>query len=243
MNSKKTFVSLATFLFASTAFSNNLIKHIDSTIHGQTYCIKGKESKEIKYFLKKYTEYAYNECKHEKYNDKDFDSLKELEEKDPKKYSFYLGFAYYVGWTPSSKINDEKARKLFKKASSYGNVEAQIRYCNLIETKGDKIRCYNKLTSPESYFARAIYIYNDNAKLKSKYIKEASDNGSLEAYILYIGDLQSKDEDFEINKIMAKKLQSIGYNKKTSITSKFFSADLLGDETTVNLLAQIPIAR
>lgn len=235
----KKIILLLLILGVSNTFANQLINHIEAVKYGQFYCIKGSESPELTSFLKDNAKYAYNECKHEKYNQKDFQEIEELANKDPKEYGYYLGMAYYLGWTPDLKINDSQAKEWFKKSGDLGNTDSQIKYCNLTTIKPDRINCYDKLTSPDSYFARAIYIYNNNEKEKYKYTKKAALSGSIEAYPAYISNEMSLNENFNYNDAVKNKLKSVISNTDTSFATKLISAGILNNEKDIYLLSKL----
>ena len=233
---KTTSITIFIFLCSNLLFGNELLKHIDAVKYGQNYCIRNEEGKDIQDFLKKHAEYAYNECKHEKYNDKDFDSLKKLAEKDPKKYGFYLGMSYYLGWTPKHKENNAKAKQWFMKSGVLGNSLSQIKYCNITDTKVSREKCYSKLDSPESYFARAVYLYGNNQLKKYENIKKSSLEGYIEAYPAYISYEMNVNAEFKFSQEVNNNLKNIIVNPKTSFSTKMISVQILGSENYLKIL-------
>ena len=235
---RKVIISLIIFLCSSVvAFSTNIIKHIDSAIHGQTYCIKGDESTEVKTFLKEHAFYAYNECQHEKTTKNQFEELEKLANKNPNKYGFYLGMAYFLGFDIKHKENNVEAAKWFIKSAKLGNENAKFRYCDTVEDAKKAFDCYNKVKTPQSLMAKASLF--TNFEKQCHYIKQIDFSKYLDSYPFIISCEMNLNEDFKFDDDVKNKLKNVILNGKTTFGSKLSSADTLQDENTFKLLSKL----
>ncbi|KFJ44122.1 hypothetical protein IBE48_09520 [Francisella philomiragia] len=235
---KKNILFIIIVFFYNFSFSNTIIKHIDSATNDQIYCIKGKESSSIKSFLDKYSKYGFNECLGNDFDEKDFIKLEELAKSNPKYYDYYLGMAYFLGYTPNNKRDLNEARKLFSESISLGDKKSGIMFCNTITEAKDAFQCYSQLENNEKYLNMAL-LYRPTSEKYCYYIDKLDVNKDINFYPLVMSCKLSQGKIDELSKENRYKLLNIIKDKKTGFSSKLISAEMLNNKKYILLLNEL----
>lgn len=242
-------IFLILIFFSINSFANNsIISFVDQLSYGQEYCAKNI-SVEAKQYIQKNMIHAIDYCIDEDQSNnpeyqRDLEKLFSQAKNDPKKYDYYIAYAYLAGLGVGPNL--QLAGDWLEKSSQAGNEKAIYLY-SMFQLKGNSDEC-NKNTS--ECFKRVteklekmqtvgayetLAPYASSASELSAYNKKAVELGSVDAYPAYVTCYQDL-ENKPMTKQMRERLSQIFSDPSISIYTKAAVADLLGKKKVADLL-------
>lgn len=237
------FLSSVSISYSSTSMVN-LINAINS---GQTYCPKNTPENSQSY-LKQISPKVIPYCDNGETQGfkSEFSKLKEKAIKDPKKYAYYISFAYDLGIGVD--MDTQKSWSWMQKAITSGDQKAKYGEV-LLKMQGASKKCNvnlsncisivkNKLKKIDTAESNELLMaMSKSLNEKCKYGKQAYLKGSPQTYPLVLACDNKNHSNLTSDE--KKKLKETLKNPNSSIATKESAQKILGDEYHYNLLKEV----